>query len=84
MLSLAWTLLFPIAIAAQSPTSTDADELYRQRQDPASAARAADLWAARASTEFEAAWKLARASYWLGSHAPDAARREWLRRGVAA
>jgi hypothetical protein len=29
---------------------------------------------------FDAAWKLARADYWLGGHAPDATRRGFLRR----
>jgi hypothetical protein len=85
VLALAWTLL--VTVGVQNPTSSDAgnpDELYRQRQDLASVTRAADLWTPRASTEYEAAWKLARACYWLGKHAPESARRDWLRRGVTA
>jgi tetratricopeptide (TPR) repeat protein len=33
---------------------------------------------------FEAAWKLARADYWLGGHAPEAERRGFLERGIDA
>lgn len=65
--------------------SEDPDELYRQREDPASARRAADLWAARATRDdFEASWKLARICYWLGTRGPEADRRASLNRGVGA
>ena len=61
--------------SARSPLSLvptmDPDELYRQREDLASAVRAADVWAQRASIDVEAAWKLARACYWLGTHQAD-------------
>jgi hypothetical protein len=70
--------------AAQTPTPDDPDLLYRQRADRVSARRAADLWAARPANDFEASWKLARACYWMGTHAPDAARRAALERGVQA
>jgi tetratricopeptide (TPR) repeat protein len=33
---------------------------------------------------FDAAWKLARADYWLGGHAPDAERRRFLEQGIDA
>ena len=33
---------------------------------------------------FDAAWKLARADYWLGGHAPEAERRGLLERGIEA
>ena len=33
---------------------------------------------------FEAAWKLARADYWLGGHAPEAERRGFFERGIDA
>ena len=33
---------------------------------------------------FEAAWKLARADYWLGGHAPEAERRRFLEQGIDA
>jgi tetratricopeptide (TPR) repeat protein len=61
------------------------DELYRQREDVASAQRAADLWAARAAqSDFESSWKLARVLYWLGTRGPEAGRRAALDRGVQA
>ena len=62
----------------------DPDELYRHREDLPSAVRAADLWAGRAATDFEAAWKLARACYWLGTRGSAGGRRTVLERGVRA
>ena len=47
--------------------------MYADRANLASARRAADIWAAELaaqSARFDAAWKLARADYWLGGHAP--------------
>lgn len=64
-----------------------ADVLYAARADLASARRAAALWAddvANDPTAFEPAWKLARACYWLGSHAPEQERRGFLERGITA
>src|SRR3954470_7617722 len=61
-----------------------ADELYRRREDLASAARAAALWAETAATDYDSAWKLARAHYWIGTHAPESERRAALERGVSA
>jgi tetratricopeptide (TPR) repeat protein len=68
---------------AQAP---DPDALYRQRENIAAAKQAADIWGGRAAggTDFESAWKLARACYWIGTHAPDAERRVALDRGVKA
>jgi tetratricopeptide (TPR) repeat protein len=68
---------------AQSPNP---DELYRQRENMAIARQAADIWAARAAAgqDFEAAWKLAKACYWIGTHDEEARRRPALERGVAA
>src|SRR5713101_3461199 len=75
--------LFYISVpAAQSP-----DTLYADRANVASARRAADLWGAMLTADprnFEAAWKLARADYWLGGHAPDRERRAVLERGIEA
>jgi hypothetical protein len=68
----------------QTGPADDPDLLYRQREVPANAQRAADLWAARGATDVDASWKLARAYYWIGTHAPDAARRAALERGVDA
>jgi hypothetical protein len=36
------------------------------------------------SRNFDAAWRLARADYWLGGHAPDAERRAFLEKGIDA
>src|SRR5437763_16659975 len=69
-------VLFYISVtAAQS-----ADELYADRANLASAKRAADVW--RAQDTFDAAWKLARADYWIGGHAPDAERRRFFDEGI--
>jgi hypothetical protein len=71
-------------LRSQAP---DPDALYRQREDLTSAKRAADLWADRLTTnpkDFEAAWKLARANYWLGGHAPQEERKGLLESGIAA
>ena len=67
--------------------ASDPDALYAQRQDLASARRAADIWASRLQAnggDFEAAWKLARARFWLGGHAPEKERKPFLEAGVAA
>jgi tetratricopeptide (TPR) repeat protein len=73
-----------IAIA-QQPAS-DPDTLYARRDDLASARQAASIWQTRLQQnpkDFESAWKLARARYWLGSHAPDSERRAFLEQGIA-
>jgi tetratricopeptide (TPR) repeat protein len=65
----------------------DADALYVNRADLASARRAADLWTAAVEQDplsFDPAWKLARVCYWLGGHAPQPERRGFLERGIAA
>ena len=68
--------------AAQS-----ADALYAERENLASAKGAAELWDAQIqppSTDFAAAWKLARVCYWLGAHAADGERRGYLEKGITA
>jgi hypothetical protein len=82
MIGLACTIL--CASAAQAPAPDDPDALYRDREDLPSAARAADLWDRRGTGDYEAAWKLARVSYWLGTHLPEPVRRSALERGVRA
>jgi hypothetical protein len=72
---------------ADSPSYlAEADELYGKREDPASAKRALELYAARAESarDFEAAWKAARACYWLGTRGPERERRAALERGIKA
>lgn len=76
-----------LALSARlSTAASDAspDDLYRQRADLSEARRAADLWAGNAATDFDAAWKLSRACYWLGTHGLDTERRSALKRGVKA
>lgn len=71
-------------------TGDDPDALYARREDLSAARQAAAIWAARlqgsgAAPDFEAAWKLARAAYWLGSHeTTDTSRRQALERGLEA
>lgn len=66
----------------------DPDVLYRDREAPASARTAADIWKRRAAetpADVESGWKYARACYWMGTSGPDArdARRRWLQEGIA-
>jgi tetratricopeptide (TPR) repeat protein len=73
--------------AQAADADADADALYRAREDINSAKRAADMWSGRLranSSDFEAAWKLARANYWLGGHAPQRDRKLYLEGGIAA
>lgn len=69
--------------AAQDP-----DALYRDRDALTSATEAAAIWASRVNADpkdFESAWKLARARYWLGTNGlPQAQRRTALEGGVDA
>ena len=65
----------------------DPDALYRQRAVVASAQQAEAIWAERLAShpqDFESAWKLARARYWLGGHAGENTRKSYLEGGVAA
>jgi tetratricopeptide (TPR) repeat protein len=67
--------------------SEDPDALYKQRENTALAQRAEQIWAERLAKnpkDFEAAWKLARARYWLGTHAAEKSRRHYLEAGIAA
>jgi tetratricopeptide (TPR) repeat protein len=77
--SLGVILLFSLAVAGEDP-----DALYRQREDLANATRAAQIWSTSAADDYEAAWKLARAAYWIGGHAPEGERRTALERGINA
>jgi tetratricopeptide (TPR) repeat protein len=70
--------------APSGPTPENPDELYRRREDLASAKRAVALWTATAASDFEAAWKLSRAHYWLGTHGPESERQAALENGVRA
>lgn len=82
--------LFYIAVfcvPAAAPTQADPDALYRQRANLDRAREAAAIWESRLAADardFEAAWKLARAMYWLGGRGVQDARRTMFERGVAA
>lgn len=72
------------AAAIQHP---DPDALYANREDLASAREAEAIWADRLThtpNDFESAWKLARARYWLGGHAPQQERKPILEAGIEA
>jgi tetratricopeptide (TPR) repeat protein len=78
-------------IAAFSPLvqaqADDPEALYRAREDMTKAQRAADIWNSRLaanSRDFESAWKLARAEYWIGTQGPMGERRAALERGTDA
>jgi tetratricopeptide (TPR) repeat protein len=63
------------------------DALYADRVNLASARKAADGWAAelaRHARDFEAAWKLARADYWIGGHARPGESRAIYEQGIDA
>jgi hypothetical protein len=65
----------------------DPDALYADRVHIASARRAAELWSdelARDPQAFDAAWKLARAAYWIGGHSVEAEARRVLEQGIEA
>ena len=75
------------AAPARAVWQESPDALYTHRADIPSAKRAADIWAQQLQQDpknFEAAWKLSRARYWLGGHAPQAERRALLEAGIAA
>jgi tetratricopeptide (TPR) repeat protein len=79
--------LFYILSLWQSASAPSPDALYDDRANLASARRATELWSARLAadpSQFEAAWKLARADYWLGGHAPEPERRGILEQGIDA
>ena len=77
----------PASLVAQAPPAGDPDALYRNRAALPSARDAAAIWDARLTADpanFDAAWKLARAMYWLGGHDAEAGRRAQLEKGVEA
>jgi tetratricopeptide (TPR) repeat protein len=73
--------------AWQSSAAEDPDVLYASREDLANARRAAAVWTRRLESnprDFEAAWKLARARYWIGGRAPEVERKAVLEAGISA
>jgi hypothetical protein len=84
MMSCILAFYWVVGAALPSAGQTDPDSLYRRRAEPGFAAKAAEIWANAEASDFEAAWKLARACYWLGTEGPEEGRRQALERGVAA
>ena len=81
-----YLLAFSLPSAAQSDAA-DPDALYARRDNVTFAEQAAAVWQARLEknpNDFESAWKLARATYWIGTQGPVAARRATLDRGITA
>jgi hypothetical protein len=76
------------ALVSAASVVQDPDALYRDRDTGSNAADAAQIWAARLAanaTDFESAWKLARAGYWLGTNGlPPDQQRTALERGIDA
>jgi TRAP transporter T-component len=71
--------------ADQDPA--DPDALYAKRDEIANAQQAARIWQSRLQQhpeDFESAWKLAKATYWIGTQGPEAQRRATLEQGITA
>ena len=72
---------------ARDARAGEADALYADRVNLSSAKRAAEIWSSSLAADprnFETAWKLSRADYWLGTHGPEAERRSALEAGIDA
>jgi hypothetical protein len=86
MWKMALALLLIVPASAQQATRNP-DVLYAAREDLPSALEAAAIWEARLARDardFEAAWKVARACYWLGGHVAPGERQTQYERGIAA
>ena len=92
MRPLAWALVLwaaagLVSMQAAQDTAKDPDRLYTDREHVQSALDAASIWEARLKNDpknFEAAWKLARACYWLGGHTAAGEQRAQFERGIEA
>jgi len=74
-------------IPATQNETNDPDALYAKRDTVALAEQAAAIWQSRLDKnpdDFESAWKLARAAYWIGTQAPAAHRKPALEQGITA
>lgn len=71
MYQIAFWALAALALSRPGLAAEDPDALYAQRATPGKAAQAAAIWQAaldRNPSDFDAAWKRARAGYWIGGH----------------
>jgi tetratricopeptide (TPR) repeat protein len=76
-----------VSARVSQPGTEDPDQLFADRAHLASARQAAAIWEERLTSDtgdFGAAWKLARACYWLGGHVAPDERRQEFERGVEA
>lgn len=83
----AWVAVLLLAGPRALAAADDPDALYRQRADLTRAREAVAVWEARLKSnprDFESAWKIARATYWIGPHEERDAGRLTLERGIAA
>jgi len=74
-----------LVLPARAQNGPDPDALYSQREDLTKARQAADIWSARLKEnpkDFESAWKLSRALFWLGGHGPEQQRQKDLEAGT--
>jgi tetratricopeptide (TPR) repeat protein len=72
---------------AEAGQAEDPEALYKQRESIPMAQRAEAIWAGRLAKDpkdVASAWKLARARYWLGTHAPATSGKAYLESGIAA
>lgn len=72
---------------AASAAQEEADRAYADRENPASARQALEIWTREAAArpdDVEPLWKMARAFYWLGTNGPDDAdaKKRLLEEGV--
>jgi tetratricopeptide (TPR) repeat protein len=73
--------------AVQDARTLDPDALYARRDEMTSAHRAEEVWQQRLTTnprDFESAWKLARARFWIGQRTAGAQGKAVLETGIAA
>jgi tetratricopeptide (TPR) repeat protein len=85
---LAWIVLLSAAGAGPPSASAQqtADALYADRENLESAMLAAEAWERQLEgdpRDFEAAWKLSRARYWLGGHDTGGERTRHYEAGIA-
>lgn len=82
-----WASVGLVSSRAAQNLSQDPDRLYADREHVQSALEAAAIWDARLKKDqkdFESAWKLARACYWLGGHLAQDQQRAQYERGIEA
>jgi tetratricopeptide (TPR) repeat protein len=88
LLSYLTVVALTLSVAAGAALqSDDPDALYRGRETLANAQRAEQIWADRlkqSPNDFESAWKVARARYWLGGHVAEKDRKPMLESGIEA